>query len=66
MITEQDKKLAREMARMAVCILQGISGGQGRASVGVFDAGAGSGFVNGDLYICLERDGLIVWIRCDD
>lgn len=51
---------ARILANIMIAVLERLTEGQGYASAGVFDAGAGGGFQTGDLVINLERDGLTV------
>lgn len=45
-------------AEATIRFIRYLTGGQGYASISIFDAGAGGGFSGGNLNINLERDGL--------
>ena len=44
--------------RATIRLLRFLTHGEGYAEVSVFDVGAGGGFSNGEMTICLERSGL--------
>lgn len=47
-------------AEATIRFLRYLTGGEGYASISVFDAGAGGGFSEGSLDISLERSGLLL------
>lgn len=58
-MTDADYVLTAKLATLVISVLNGLSQGQGHASVSVFDAGVGGGFQNGSITICIERDGAV-------
>lgn len=52
------KSRAKKLIKNTIELLTHLTNGQGYASIGLFNAGAGGGFLSGDVTVNLERDGL--------
>jgi len=54
----KNKKLLLDRdIKATIRLLRYLTGGQGYASISLFDAGAGGGFTDGMVQVFLERDG---------
>ena len=59
-MSKKDKLLLDKDIKATIRLLRYLSGGQGYASISLFDAGAGGGFQDGKVQVFLERDGMIL------